>query len=286
MNKVIQIEVSPERKSLNPDNFEEVGVSSKRSFQEEISPSEKALYLAKFCAENEKFEDAIIFSDEMIQKKDTEMTDEERDVFVVSYRMYISKLRSSWRLLFYKEGQKKKIKFGGYPVNLIQLEMRKNIEEKIFKVCEKFISIVQQYLTNNFISNDGKCFFLKSIADNYRYLAEISEAERFEKYKMMTEKFYKEAKKMSKDLQPSNAIRLGVCLNFAVFRFEILDETEKAVESSKKCLELALNEIRTFDNEQLQDYKMKESMAIIEVISMNIKEWTASENKEENESKN
>src|SRR5690349_13069342 len=82
--------------------------SINENFDLNIDDIEKALFLAKICIENERWEDAIKYVDEFAQKKEEEFSEEERDVFVLPFKNYISDKRSNWRQIYLKEEEERR----------------------------------------------------------------------------------------------------------------------------------------------------------------------------------
>ena len=61
---------------------------------------------------------------------------------------------------------------------------------------------------------------MKMIADNYRYISEMSKGERHNKSIEEAKKVYEESSVIP--LQPCNPTKLSLALNISVFYFEVL----------------------------------------------------------------
>src|SRR4051812_42849131 len=104
---------------------------------------EKSKYLAQICLRFEQYEDAIQYVDELIKIKENELTEEERDLFVSAYRIYINEKRTAWRSIFIAESTEKEQKSKYTP---LLNEIRISYEETIQNVCEKLIYCINTYI--------------------------------------------------------------------------------------------------------------------------------------------
>lgn len=84
---------------------------------------------------------------------------------------------------------------------------------------------------------EAKVFYLKMRGDYYRYLAEIVKKD---DYKEKSKEAYEKASEAAVDLATTHPIRLGLALNFSVFYYEILDDSNKACDLAKKVLLLTI----------------------------------------------
>lgn len=240
----------------------------------------KNMFLARFCINLENFEDSLRYVDEMAKLKESEFTIEERDLFVNAYKSFISQKRSAWRSLYKKEN--KFIETKNKNSNLIS-EIKTKFEDIIFKANEKLIYIINTYIFPKLKSMDGKTFFLKVKADHYRYMAEISFGPDLKSHRQNSYKFYKEAFSSSLMLNPLNTIRLGVALNYSVFFYEVLSNTIQSIMIATSSLNEALKELKMYDEESLQDEKLKDALDIIKLIKDNVHQWAKGDLIQENE---
>ncbi|CAN1340839.1 14-3-3-like protein B (Fragment) [Linum perenne] len=72
------------------------------------------------------------------------------------------------------------------------------------------------------------------------------------------------------DLAPTHPIRLGLALNFSVFYFEILNQSDKACSMAKQAFEEAIAEIDTLGEESYKD-----STLIMQLLRDNLTLWTS-----------
>lgn len=256
-----QLVMKPKINSHNEDEY---------SDYEEENQFAKAVYLAEFCLENDRLEDAMRYSDEAIMSSETELKEHEREVVVSSYRSFISEKRNALRQLISLDDSERKTQSSDY--KLIS-EVRSHLEKIVFDACEKFIIMINKYIISKTVTHEGKAFFLKIKADNYRYLADISVGDSLITYRQNSLQFYKESIKYSELLNPLNPIRLGTYLNFAVFCYEILNNPILSVNYATEAMNAGLDELKTHNEDYLDDPHNRDSLSILQVIKENISEW-------------
>ena len=121
--------------------------------------------------------------------------------------------------------------------------------------------------------NESKAFFLKMIADYYRYIAESAKGAKLEEAKTGAQDYYKQAADIAdKELGACNPVRLGLALNCSVFHYEVLNDHKKACELGEKALQEALEKIDDCDEETFRDAK-----SIIELLKENLSLWKEEE---------
>jgi 14-3-3 protein epsilon len=65
---------------------------------------------------------------------------------------------------------------------------------------------------------------------------------------------YQEAKKLSDaDLAPTHPIRLGLALNFSVFYYEVLENSQEACNMAKTAFDSAIAELDSLDEAEYKD---------------------------------
>ena len=236
---------------------------------------QKNLYLAKYCLEIEKYEDAIKYIDDLIKGKNEELTEEERNIFILIYRRYITDQRNTWKTL-YQLKEKEKLMKTGY-VTLIN-EIRNNIEEIIKTTSEKIIYLTNNYILNKVFSNEGRAFFYKVKGDFYRYLSELSYGEELNTYIENAFQNYKEYVTYSSDVEALNIIKLGNFLNFAVFQYEVMNNTAAAIKIAQHALNDAANELKIIGSDEMIGDDIKDSLRMIEILKENFTNWTTEVN--------
>ena len=71
-------------------------------------------------------------------------------------------------------------------------------------------------------------------------------------------------------LEPTNAIRLGLALNYSVCCYEILDDKKKAREMARKAFDEAISKLDALD-----EVSYKDSTLIMQLLRDNLSLWPA-----------
>jgi 14-3-3 protein epsilon len=234
---------------------------------------EEYVYLAKLYERAERFDDMVKWINEFV-RLDPHLTQEERNILSAGYKNIISGKRASWRLLNGME--KKEEKKSSVQLNYLK-EVKEKVEDEMKKICDDIQQTVDTYLVPNAVEPENKVFFLKLKGDYYRYRSEFTSGDEFEKAAGQAEKSYKEAYEVAeKDLPISNSTRLGLCLNFSVFYYEIKNKKEEACNIAKNAFDEAMKVL-----DELEKVKAKDTLLIIQLLKENLILWTNDTNEEE-----
>jgi 14-3-3 protein beta/theta/zeta len=192
-----------------------------------------------------------------------------RNSFSLAFKNLVSSRRSSWRVLF-AEKQKAEEK---QPEDLYIIdEILKKVENELLGYCDKVLQIIDK----DILPGIEKCslthnvFFLKMKGDYYRYKAEILTGDLEKEASQKALESYTEAKKQADGLNLTDPIRLGLYLNFSVFQYEILDNTDEACKIARTAFDTAISELDTLS----EDY-YKDSTLIMQLLRDNLTLWTS-----------
>lgn len=201
-----------------------------------------------------------------IATSDVELTVQERDLLSAAYKASVGSRRSSWRKVSnieQKELQKELVQCSH--------EYKVKIEEELTNLCKEIISILDQHLINSTTSLESKVLYLKMKADYHRYLAEFAHSSDRKAAAENSLIIYKSSLDLAiQNLKPTNPIRLGLALNFAVFYYEILNSTDHACNLAKQAFDDCMAELDTLSEEAYN-----ESSAIMQLLRDNLTLWTA-----------
>ena len=84
---------------------------------------------------------------------------------------------------------------------------------------------------------------------------------------------YTHAIKLAESLPATNAVKLGLALNFSVFHFEIKNDSAEAVSLAQKAFYGAIEDLDALDED-----KYKASSVILQLLRDNMAIWTDEEN--------
>ena len=189
---------------------------------------------------------------------DPKLSKEERNILSAGYKNMISDKRASWRLL--NSMEKKEVKKKSNQVNYVK-EIKNHIE----------------FLIPNAEDHESKVYYLKFKADYYRYLSEISKGKDLEDSNNKAEDYYKQAYEISeKELPVINCTRGGLCLNMAVFYYEVKGDKKRGCEIAKKSFEESMKYL-----DDLEKFKSKDTLLLIQLLKEKLIVWSSEMNEEE-----
>eukprot|EP01129_Flabellula_baltica_P014668 TRINITY_DN7085_c0_g1_i1.p1 TRINITY_DN7085_c0_g1~~TRINITY_DN7085_c0_g1_i1.p1 ORF type:complete len:235 (+),score=51.55 TRINITY_DN7085_c0_g1_i1:55-759(+) len=196
-----------------------------------------------------------------------ELTQDERNLFVVSYKNCVGSRRYSLRVL---SSITAKEKARGREVYVNKLdETTKKIEGELEDICTEVIDIIDNQLipaTENVIALIS---YYKTKGDHYRYLCGFYTGERFEEAKQKGLESYETALEKSKEVSVTNPVRLSLILNFSVFHNDVMQDTEEAVRLSEATLAEAIQSLNELSEDSFTD-----STVILQLIKDNLTNWT------------
>lgn len=238
------------------------------------------LFKAKLAEQAERYEDAIFYIKELVEwiknNKPRELEQEERNLMSVAYKNSIGSMRASWRLLSTielredcKTEEKKKI---------VQ-EFKEKIEQELREKCEDILSIIRNTLLPGTKKKETEISYYKMVGDYNRYISEFSVKKAKEESAKKALEGYEAAMKIANvELETTHPIRLGLCLNFSVFYYEIMNNEEKACEIARKAFDDAIQKLETIKEEIYKD-----STLIMQLLRDNLALWSSEKEKESEE---
>ena len=228
---------------------------------------EENIFMARVSEQNERWQDMKDFLKLIIEEKGADMSTDERALISVAYKQIVSAKRTTWRTVVSVIENPKYLLFR----DSLQ-EYKTKLEDSIHEQCTKIIEQVENFILNPKKGKGGKgtdnakVFFLKLVADNHRYVAEMSVANRKRDAIEQARLYYEKANAVP--LDASNPIKLSAALNHSVFCFEVLDDLEKACAIADESLKKALEKIDSLGEEEFKDAK-----AIIDMFKNNLSDW-------------
>ena len=229
---------------------------------------DKRVYLAMLAEQSQRFEDMMNFLEEMILSTEQDISADERNLLSISYKNAISHKRQAVRTLLAYEMKEKK-KDNSLYLEYIT-EYKKKLEIELTEICLKIIRFITVNLIPRAISNDGKLYYLKLIADYHRYIAENLESDNKKHHSDLSIKYYNEATEVAKKLPISDPIRLGLALNFSVFYYEVINNQETAKYIAESALKDVKEVLQTLDE---NDDEHKDTFSIVDLLNENLNMW-------------
>ena len=231
------------------------------------------VYLSKLYERAERYPDMVSAINKFIEMN-PKLSKEEKNILSAGYKNILSEKRASWRFLNIME--KKETKKKSAQVPHIK-EIKKHIEAELKKIFEDLHRIVDKFLLPKAEDAESKVFYLRLKGDHYRYLCEITKEKDFEKNVELAEKVYKEAYEISeKNLTFINSTRVGLCLNMAVFYYEVKGDKKEGCKIAKKAFEESMKYL-----DDLEKFKSKDVLLLIQLLKENLIFWSSEMNDEE-----
>merc|ERR1711966_185924 len=198
-----------------------------------------------------------------------ELSMEERNLLSVAYKNAVGSRRAAWRIITsVKEKEKSK---GNSQNEGFALEYSGVVEGELDKICNQILTLLDGNLISKATSGESKVFYQKMKADYYRYIAEFKSGAEKDKAAQNADDAYGEAQKVAeKDLAVTHPIRLGLALNYSVFKYEVMNKPEEACNMARTAFEDAIAEL---DNVAEDSYK--DSTLIMQLLRDNLTLWTS-----------
>ena len=221
---------------------------------------------------SERYKDMASVTKESIincHENGLEITAQHRNYFSVAHKNLISSLRSSWRVLFH---ERQKLDETDQDDIDLTAEILTAVEQELFEICDDVLDTIQKYAIPKLESTkiEHNVFFLKMKGDYYRYKAEVLQGEMKRKMADSAKENYVSAREIADVLSATNPVRLGLYLNYSVFNYEILCNTETACKMARTAFEAAIADL---DN--LSEEHYKESTLIMQLLRDNLTLWSS-----------
>ena len=272
--------IEEEKKENSVSSWEEDSGEEINSEDEKTEVNKKwykPYYLTNLAMKLNHGENAVKYCDEMIKLCDEPLNTDQIKIILASNSLYINQLRKSQRGLVKLLMEEKEAK------NLIY-EIKSNKEKAIIERSQKFIKIINDdILPKNNLSNEHHALFLKTKADYYRYLAEVTHDHDLFINKQNALHFYMEAKHLTRNLDNLNAIKLDIALNYSVFLNEIMNKRINSYFAAKEAVFNALSDLKNCTEAELAAEEMRDSLICIEILNRNVEEWYNEEMEADNE---
>lgn len=229
------------------------------------------LDLAKLAESAERYEEMCLCMQELVNKKTTTISMEERNMLSVAYKNAVGQRRAAWRIISQYNNT-------ADPAMQLPEPVLKDyvtyVENEMERKCKEIVSLVEAKLLvaiNPEVAKveeiEMQVFYLKMCGDYFRYLAEFKKDE---KSKNAAKDNYKKALKLSEKLEPTHPTRLGLALNASVCYYEILDNRQDACTLAKEAFDEAIQKL-----DALSDSTYKDSTLIMQLLRDNLTLWNA-----------
>merc|ERR1712149_126508 len=199
------------------------------------------VYFAKLAEQAERYDEMADYM-KAVGSAPGELTVEERNLLSVAYKNAVGSRRASWRIISSVE-QKEQSK--GNDANVGHAKAyRAKVEAELQGICDTILALLSDSLIPQAKDAESKVFYHKMKGDYYRYIAEFTVGNEKSTAADNARKSYDEAMEVAKaDLTVTHPIRLGLALNFSVFKYEVMSEPEAACQMARGAFEDAIAEL-------------------------------------------
>ena len=225
------------------------------------------LYLMKLFQRTERYPEMVKAINKYIEQN-PKLSKDEQKLLVDGYKNIISDKRNSLRLLqnlIKKEEDGAQLINHKKQINII----KEKIQNELLSIFKEIHAILDKYLIPNSQDPETKVLYMKIKADYYRYHCEFAEGDEFEEAKNNALKIYKEAYDIAlKDINIYNSIRLGLALNYSVFKYEIMDSKNEAYDIAQKAYDDAMKVV-----DDVEKYRTSDNLLLIQLLKENLNMW-------------
>ncbi|OHS95048.1 14-3-3-like protein D [Tritrichomonas foetus] len=227
-------------------------------------------FFADVLSKISRTEAATQYIDQLVEAK-PQLEQSEYELFGFVYKTAIDPIRHTLQSLmsFYDSEVDQR---HALRAESIQVEKEKS-HRQFASICHHVIDMITSTLLPNAIDQKATIFFNKTLGDYYRYLAEFERSEEAKRVIGEAKKAYSKALEVcDSNLLPCDPLRLGVLLNFAIFKHEHLMETSEA----SALLQEARNEAE-LELGQLSQNSQNEALEILQAMRTNLIVWSDDE---------
>jgi hypothetical protein len=228
---------------------------------------EKKIFMARVADQSERYEDMVQFLKEILEESSEDVSSDVRNLLSVGFKNLISAQRSAWKTVQAIEQNKKYAEYSSHCA-----EYKTKISKELENNCQKVIDIVKVHALDKASDDEAKVFYLKMIADYYRYTAETATGDALSGVTDKAADFYGQATEAASKLKPYNSNKLGLALNYSVFYYELKNDSKQACVIAEEALNGARDEIDNMENDEARD-----ALSIIELLKENLDLWKEEE---------
>ena len=235
---------------------------------------EQVVFMARVAEQAERFDDMVEYLRQMIELKKGDLNNDDRNLLSVGFKNLISSARAALRQIT-AIAENQNAKYACFEPVL--QDYKKSVEEDLYKKCSLIIAMIKDHGMGSAGDAKSQAFYAKMIADYYRYIAENASGDRQREVSESALQYYTKAGDVANaSLEPFDPIRLGLALNFSVFYFEVMNNSQMACQLAKTALDDVSGKLEGLSAEQ-----QKDAGGIVELLKDNLELWTQDENKVE-----
>lgn len=181
------------------------------------------MLLARIAEQSEQYDDMIDILKPFFEKKDSDLSTDERNILCLAYKNAVGMRRIAWRAA---SAVTKIPKYKDFTKDTTSYQKR--LEEEVVNLCKDMLKLAKTLATRAKKENnvEAQIFYNKLQGDYFRYVAEVGDGERLEKATQMALDSYNKGIELAEQLSPADPTRLSLLLNYSVFCYENVGQKE------------------------------------------------------------
>lgn len=236
-----------------------------------MSSTSELVEMAKLAEQAERYDDMVTYMTQLTTQN-SKLTDEQRNLLSVAFKNVVGARRSAWRITSsMEERQKEK---GDNKAAELAGKYKEEIEQELESRCNEVLQLIDNHLLKTVDTADnaaeGKVFYLKMKGDYFRYLVEVKKGEGKKTLSESSKDAYQAATEAAAGLANTHPIKLGLALNYSVFHYEIMEDSNEACQLARKAFDDAIAEL-----DSLKEESYKDSTLIMQLLRDNLTLWTS-----------
>jgi len=262
---------SPEAVKLSADLSLSISV-----FQDESFTVEELMFQCELLDKAKEYEGLLNCAICRVKKEDSMSLEEEvdqRDVFAVACKKYMTWKLDQWRVLVDRKNELATNSLGR------RLDVIKEYLRRFNRSILDHLMLIIELLDNTLIaranSEENKIFFYKMLADYYRHMVDFIQTEdsNLDEYNQKVEESrmnYQYALSLADDagLPASNPIYLALVLNYASFLYDMQNDVMGAISKAQGAFDQAIAKLG-----ELGDDEHKEATLLLQLLRDNLQLW-------------
>jgi 14-3-3 protein epsilon len=226
---------------------------------------------AKIAEQAERYSEMVRLIGQVF-KQEPEITQEQRNLFSAGYKNLVASRRSSLRTI--NNLQRTEESSGNQRRLELLKAYRLKVEAEMNAICREVIDMIDYLVGNKPNSTENLVFFLKMKGDYFRYLSEFKSESTDQHQRAQSVaaqsalSAYQTAIDHAQSLPATDPTRLGLALNFSVLYYEVMDDLQSAINTSKTAIDQAISEL-----DEVDEATYKDATTILQLLSDNRTLW-------------
>lgn len=218
-------------------------------------------HLSKISENAGRYEELCLIMKELVQLGGG-LGDDDRERFARAYKHVIGEMRAAFQTL----GEEKTF--------AVALEDYKGVlRAELAETCTEALGLLKNHLLVSSksanLNTDAQVFYMTMAADLHRYMAQTLASPKTDVHEREAKDYYRNAFDLAcAHLNPTNSIRLGLALNYAVFHFEVSGDQKNALDLAEKAFNDA---IKAMDVLEEDDYEV--TTLLMQLLRDNVTLW-------------